>query len=325
MPDPFISVVTPTLGRPDHVRELLSNLSAQSLRPGEIVLVDGAPAGQDSTERVVAEVRADLPYGCVYIRRGGGTAIQRNIGIDAARGEFIAFIDDDIRLDPEFFARLVTAFRADELKTAGGIAGYITNQHLDPSTSSRWRWYRRLRLFQTYEPGRYDYQTGYPINRYLQPPHDRLKEIDFMGAGCAMWRREVFDGGLRFSEFFKDYGILEDAHLALRASRQWKLFELGTAHCIHLRCQVSKPDSRRIARKTAVNYRYVFVDLVPQRTWRQEFRFWRVQAIDLARIMAYAVRRWDKDSVWAAVGKAEGILGAARLRRDQSAAAASGR
>src|SRR3954454_13466924 len=142
MPDPFISVVTPTLGRPDHVRELLSNLSAQSLRPGEIVLVDGAPTGQDATERVVAEVRGGLPYGCVYIRRGGGTAIQRNIGIDAARGEFIAFIDDDIRLDPEFFARLVTTFRADELKTAGGIAGYITNQHLDPSTSSRWRWYR---------------------------------------------------------------------------------------------------------------------------------------------------------------------------------------
>ena len=202
---------------------------------------DGAGGGR---------VRDELPYPCVYVRRGGGTAIQRNIGIDAAQGEFIAFIDDDIRLQPDFFERIVAAFRR-MCKAAGGIAGYITNQHLDPSTSARWRWYRRLHLFRTYEPGRYDYQTGYPINRYLQPPHDRLKEIDFMGAGCAMWRREVFEGGLRFSEFFKDYGILEDAHLALRARRQWKLFELGTAHCIHLRCQISKPDSRRIARKTA--------------------------------------------------------------------------
>jgi glycosyltransferase involved in cell wall biosynthesis len=317
MPDAMLSVVTPTLRRPSHVREMLLNLSAQSLPPAEVVLVDGAPDGENETERVVAEMRPQLPYACIYIRRGGGTAIQRNIGIDAATGDFIAFIDDDIRLEPDFFARMVAAFRADQAKTVGGIAGYITNQHLDPATSARWQWYRRLRLFRTYEPGRYDYQTGYPINRYLQPPHDRLKEIDFMGAGCAVWRRQVFDAGLRFSRFFTDYGILEDAHLALRASRKWKLFELGTAHCIHLRCQISKPNSRKIARKTALNYRYVFVDLVPRRTWGQEFRFWRVQMVDLARILAYAIRRWDRDSVWAAVGKAEGILGAARLRRPE--------
>ena len=314
MPDPVISVVTPTLRRPEHVGELLANLSRQTLQPGEIILVDAAPAGEDETERVVAAASASLPYRCVYIRRGGGTAIQRNVGIDAATGNFIAFIDDDIRLEPDFFERMIAAFCEDAAKAAGGIAGYITNQHLDPSTSTRWRWYRRLRLFQTYEPGRYDYQTGYPINRYLQPPHDSLKQIDFMGAGCAVWRREVFDTGLRFSEFFKDYGILEDAHLALRAGRKWKLFELGTAKCVHLRCTVSKPDSRRLARKTALNYRYVFVDLVPRRTLGQEFRFWRVQAVDLARIAAYAIRRWDKDSFWAAIGKAEGIVGATRLR-----------
>jgi GT2 family glycosyltransferase len=325
MPDASISVVTPTLGRPGEVRDLLRNLTEQTIQPAEIVLVDGAPAGQDDTERVVAEARAGLPYRCVYIRRGGGTAIQRNIGIDAAQGSFIAFIDDDIRLEPTFFERMIAAFREDASKTAGGIAGYITNQHLDPNTSSRWRWYRRLRLFQTYEPGRYDYQTGYPINRYLQPPHSTLKPIDFMGAGCAVWRREVFARGLRFSEFFRDYGILEDAHLALRASRHWKLYELGTAHCIHLRSQASRQNSRRVARKTALNYRYVFVDLVPRRTWLQEFRFWRVQAIDLMRIVAYAIRRADKDSFWAAVGKLEGILSAARLRPPQTAAAASGR
>jgi hypothetical protein len=80
-----------------------------------------------------------------------------------------------------------------------------------------------------------------------------------------------------------------------------------------------------VARKTALNYRYVFVDLVPQRTWKQEFRFWRVQAIDLMRIVAYAIRRWDKDSFWAAIGKLEGIMSAARLHPPQAAAAASGR
>ncbi len=85
--------------------------------------------------------------------------------------------DYDIRLEPDFLEQIMGAFAADSEEAIGGITGYITNQHLDPLTSPRWRWYRRLHLFTTYEPGRYDFETGYPINRYLQPPHNTLKVL----------------------------------------------------------------------------------------------------------------------------------------------------
>jgi len=98
-----ITVVTPTLGRPDEVRDLLANLAAQTAPPAELVLVDGAPPGDERTREVVAA--AGLPFAIVYVRRGGGTAIQRNAGIDVAGGELIAFVDDDIRLEPDYFAR----------------------------------------------------------------------------------------------------------------------------------------------------------------------------------------------------------------------------
>jgi glycosyltransferase involved in cell wall biosynthesis len=315
MPEPLrISVVTPTLGRPEHVSAMLENLAQQSLRPAEAIVVDGAPRGEDATEEAVAELRPRMPFGCVYIRRGGGTAVQRNAGIDAASGDYVAFIDDDIRLEPDFFEVMTGIFAADRERSVGGVAGYITNQYLNPATSARWRWYRRLRLFRCYEPGRYDFSTGYPINRYLQAPHEGVKELDFMGAGCALWRREVFDVGLRFSEFFSDYGVLEDAHFALRARRRWRLLEAGRARCVHLRCTSGKPDSRRLARKTAVNYRYVFVDIVRDRTWRQEFRFWLVQFFDLFRLAAHALRSRSWDSVRGVLGKAEGIVAATRVR-----------
>jgi len=203
---------------------------------------------------------------------------------------------------------MISVYNQDSDCKIGGIAGYITNQHLDPNTSPRWQWYRRLRLFTTYEPGRYDYESGYPINRYLQPPHDGLREIDFMGAGCALWRREVFQGGLMFSDFFTGYSILEDAHFSLRAGRDWKLLENGLARCIHLKSQISREDPRTVARKTAINYRYVFTDLVPQRTWQQEWRFWRVQLLDVFRFAAAVLRTPSKDH-WATVlGKIEGII-----------------
>lgn len=308
-----ISVVTPTLGRPLEVEEMLVNLAGQSCLPAEAILIDGAAQSEVDTERVVERLAPELPFRCRYLRRGGGTAVQRNHGIDAAVGGLVAFIDDDIRLEPDFLAQMAAAFAADAECLVGGITGYIDGAFLDPERSPRWRWYRRLRLFSTYEPGRYDYASGYPINRYLQPPHDRLREVDFMGAGCAVWRREVFAKGLRFAEFFAGFGVLEDAHLALRAGREWRLLENGRARCVHLRSPRSRENLREVARKSALNYRYVFVDLVPQRTWGQEARFWRVQLFDLLRIGAQALRRPERETLGAVAGKLQGMVQALRL------------
>ena len=292
----------------------MRTLASQQHLPLELVLVDGAPPGMDETREIVAAAK-DLPFTIQYIRGGGGTAIQRNIGIDAARGQFIAFVDDDFLLEPSFFAEIMSAFAADADNAVGAVAGYITNQYLDAAKSPRWRWYRRLRLFTTYEPGRFDYQTGYPINRYLQPPHEGIREIDFAGSNCVVWRREVFDRGLRFSEFFADYGVVEDAHLALSARRSgWKIWEAGRARCRHMHSPRGRVSSRSVARKTAVNYRFLFVDIVRDRTFRQEMRFWRVQAVDFVRLAAWAMRHLNRDAWAAAIGKAEGIIAATRVR-----------
>ncbi len=312
MKDRKISVVTPTLRRPQEVVELLDNLSQQTVLPYEVILVDGAPPEEKETEEAVREKAKELPFRVVYIRHGGGTAIQRNVGIDAATGDFIAFFDDDIRLMADFFERILEIFDQDINCQVGGITGYIINQHFEMHSHQRWRWYKRLRLLTTYEPGRYDYKTGYPINRYMQPPHDGVRMIDFMGAGCAVWRREVFENGLRFSSFFSDYGILEDAHLALRARRRWMLLECGQARCIHLRSTRARVDRRKIGYKCVVNYYYVFNDIAGPLSWQQKFRFWRFQVFELFRIAASALRRRRKDDVLELLGRLEGVMAVIR-------------
>lgn len=314
MTGPKVSVVTPTYRRPREVAELLDNLSRQTVLPAEVILVDGAPAEETETGRAVEGKLNALPYPCVYIRHGGGTAIQRNAGMDRATGDYVAFIDDDIRLEPDYFERMLEVFAQDAEQRIGGVAGYITNQFLNAATSPRWQWYRRLRLFSTYEPGRYDYNTGYPINRYMQPPHEGIREIDFMGSNCAVWRRQVLDEGLRFDPFFSDYGVLEDAHFALRARRRWKLVECGRARCRHLHSPGGRASKQRVAWKTAVNYRYVFLDIVPHRTWRQNWNFWKVQCVDLVRIMVHAIHTGAREDWQSVIGKATGIVAAWRLK-----------
>lgn len=308
MTDPTISVVTPTLLRPTEVGELLENLAQQTVLPTEVILVDGADESENATFEIVEAIKAGLPFKVVYIRRNGGTAIQRNHGIDLARGQFVAFVDDDVRLEPEFLGKIISAFELAGNEEVGGIVGYRTNQYFEASSSERWRWYKRLGLLSVYEPGRYDRRSGYPINNNMQAPFSGTREVDFVTTACAVWRREVFDSGLRFDEFFRDYGVLEDAHLSLRAGRDWRLLQCGDARCEELHSPNGRADRNRIGYKSVANYYYVFRDILGPLDFRQKYYFWRFQAFELVRIAISAVRRRRWDDVTELRGRINAIL-----------------
>jgi glycosyltransferase involved in cell wall biosynthesis len=311
---PRISVVTPTLPRADDVRQMLANLAAQHVVPCEVVIIDAAAPDNRETEQVVLESRDTLPFACTYVRHARGTAIQRNAGIERAQGDLIAFIDDDIRLEPGFFAAIVDAFASDTDRKVGGIVGYRTNQHFQPASAGRWRWYRRLGLLKTLEPGRYDFECGYPINANLQPPFQGVRDVDFMTTSCAVWRREVMDDGLRFDAFFRDYGILEDAHFSLMAGRRWTLWQCGDARCEHLHSSGGRSNHRAIGEKCVVNYYYVFNQVANPLSVARKLRFWRFQLFELLRVAASGLRRRRASDFAELRGRLAGMLAVARHR-----------
>src|SRR5581483_8276438 len=105
-PRPRVSVVVPTCGRPELLDRCLRALAAQRLASRgfenafetelEIIVVDDRP--QACTEKVVAEwARRAAPVAIRYVASPGphGPAAARNHGWRAARGDLIAFTDDD--------------------------------------------------------------------------------------------------------------------------------------------------------------------------------------------------------------------------------------
>jgi GT2 family glycosyltransferase len=169
-----------------------------------------------------------------------------------------------------------------------------------------------LKLLSTYEPGRYDFQSGYPINANMQPPFSGLREVDFMTTACAVWRREVLEEGLRFDEFFCDYGVLEDAHFSLRARRRWKLMQCGDARCVHLASPGGRADRRKIGYKYVVNYYYVFQEAAGPLRFGNKARFWTFQMFELFRIGASFVRRRRRSDWRELLGRLDGISAVAR-------------
>jgi len=303
-----ISVVTPTFQRPDEVRDLIANLKEQSLLPFELVLIDGTPSEDRETALVVEELSKSSPFPIRYSKWQRGTAVQRNRGIDLAAGDFIAFIDDDVRLDSDFLEKIGDVFERDSAITIGGVVGYRRTSHFRLEDRLRWRWYKRLRLLTTFEPGRYDFETGYPINANMQPPFEGVREVDFMTTACAVWRRQVFESGLRFDEFFTDYGVLEDAHFSLRAGRNWTLLQCGDATCVELSANGGRVDARKIGFKSVVNYYFVFQDICGPLSLEQKFRFWRFQLFELLRIGSSFLRRGRMSDLENLIGRLRGFV-----------------
>jgi glycosyltransferase involved in cell wall biosynthesis len=109
--DPRVSVVVPTFNRRASLQRLLIALAAQTYPVDgfEVVVVDDGST--DGTAELLE--RLAMPYPRRVLRQAnGGPALARNRGVDAARGELIVFLDDDVEPLPELLAEHVAAHGA---------------------------------------------------------------------------------------------------------------------------------------------------------------------------------------------------------------------
>jgi glycosyltransferase involved in cell wall biosynthesis len=121
MPDlaPFCSLILATVGRTDEIGRLLDSLEGQTDRDFELIFVD-----QNADERLAPFVARAAAVGIPTrhvrsVRRGLSHA--RNLGLDVARGEIVAFPDDDCWYDSDVLAQVRRAI--DENERADGVVG----------------------------------------------------------------------------------------------------------------------------------------------------------------------------------------------------------
>ncbi len=113
----MISVVIPSYNSEQTIRGCLDSLIGQtSAEDVEIILVDSSA---DRTAELVKEAYPGVRLIRLPRRTDPGTA--RNLGIDAATGEVLAFIDADCRAEPGWLAGLADAQRAGHRIVGGAI------------------------------------------------------------------------------------------------------------------------------------------------------------------------------------------------------------
>jgi glycosyltransferase involved in cell wall biosynthesis/SAM-dependent methyltransferase len=105
-----VSVIMPVFNGAQYLREAIASVASQDLQPLELIIVDDGST--DGSMRLVNHVQSEFPV--IVVRQANeGQSSARNMGIRHARGEYLAFIDQDDIWRPDHLSRLVPYLQAD--------------------------------------------------------------------------------------------------------------------------------------------------------------------------------------------------------------------
>jgi glycosyltransferase involved in cell wall biosynthesis len=120
--DNLVSVIIPVHNRSGTLPAAVASALEQSYRPVEIIIVDDGST--DRTSQVAEGLAHNNPDIVRVLRQENlGPGRARQTGLEAARGEFIQFLDSDDLLLPDKFSEQVAGLRADP---EAGIAYGLT-------------------------------------------------------------------------------------------------------------------------------------------------------------------------------------------------------
>lgn len=204
MAQPLISVVIPTYGREDPLRETLIDVLKQDYPNYEVLVVDQTPVHEPDTQQFLEDL-AQIGKIQWFKLDWASLPGARNYAVRRSKGEILLFIDDDVQLEPGYLAAHAKNYQRSEI---GAVAGRV---------------FDRMKLA--------DFAPGLEIQDLPLEAHDpgiawyhlnlvhTVKPQRVLSArGCNMsYRREIFEQyGVWFDERFRGSAVREESDFCLR-------------------------------------------------------------------------------------------------------------
>ena len=161
---PFVSVIVPTVRRPDGIQTCLESLRRLRYPRLEIIVVDNAP--EDPRTRAVVEACSREDERVRYVAESlPGSSVARNRGVSEARGDILAFTDDDVVVDVEWLRWMIEPFLRDA--RVGVVTGLVLPARLDTPDQ---RWFEEHSGFSKgFEPRLFDRDEHRADERLFYP------------------------------------------------------------------------------------------------------------------------------------------------------------
>lgn len=111
------SIVIPTFGRIEFLKDCLQSVADQNLKPKEVFIIDNNRSTQD--QKLVKNVVDVFSVGEISFSYQLGPvnsgAVARNFGASLVSSDIVAFLDDDVILELDYYEKLMNIFNNDDL------------------------------------------------------------------------------------------------------------------------------------------------------------------------------------------------------------------
>ena len=204
-----ISLCVVTYERPHDIRRLLYSLCQQTDDLDEVIIVDDSET--TDTEAVVAGFE-ELPITYIHRYDGSGMTEARNIAINRANGEIIAFVDDDVECSPDWIANLRDSWTThSDAAAIGGPALLVDDDGEIKSDITRTA--ENQNVLNEYGEGR-TLEMGWV-------PREAVK-TDALGGANMSFRSSVLSEVNGFNPIYRGSEVYEDMDIMARLYRRGK-------------------------------------------------------------------------------------------------------
>ena len=123
--DPLVSIIVPVYNVKPYLNRCVNSLLGQSYQNMELLLVDDGST--DGSETLCDEYAAQDARVRVLHKKNGGLSDARNAGVDAAKGEYLSFVDGDDWVSPYYIENLYRALEQGDMDTYQHIRDDLMN------------------------------------------------------------------------------------------------------------------------------------------------------------------------------------------------------
>ena len=186
---PSVSVIIPAYNAEDYIGRAIESTLQQSISNIEVIVVDDAST--DGTLEIVRDfAERDPRVKAIARRENSGAAAARNIGIEAAEGEWIAHMDADDWFSPTRLSALLNGKQespADVIADDFYLVDYVS---LEPQTT-----------FSKLNQGAYDRATQITASSFVKQSNKDLGHASSPGFLKPLLRRSFLNQqGIRYRE-----------------------------------------------------------------------------------------------------------------------------
>ena len=120
-----VSVVIPVFNPGPYIEPCIDSLLTQTMSPDDLEIIFVDDASSDDSYARLERLATEHPHvQAITIERSGWPGKPRNVGTDAATGEYVMYVDQDDRLDPEALQRMYELGSAND---ADIVLGKVTS------------------------------------------------------------------------------------------------------------------------------------------------------------------------------------------------------